>query len=544
MYTIILVEDEYDIRKAIIRIIDWNRLGFDIVGDAENGQQALELVDQLRPDVIITDIKMPFMDGLELVKQLRENYPIVKTVFLTGLSDFEYAKSAIQYNVMDYILKPVTAKKLEEALNKIRETMDKEAEQLRNSKQLEALYRESLPEIRLGFLISLVTSRQGTKATESRTRQLDIKWEGDSFMVAVVRLHVPGQAEELTAKADLILPSLNRYVQRCCQRVFSAQCFPFQGNIVCLLSGTVQSFAENTDSLFSEICQYSRKITGFFAYAGIGRTFESLTKARDGFESAVAALRYRPVSGKDNIIHIADMEKEDKVRLLFAEEDERKLSSLIKTAGSEEARAFIESCFTNCVESGASVSDYHIMLVEMFLVLAKTAKASIPDLELNVGNNLDFMTQLYRTETMEEAKIWFIRLCISVMGLISQQRLDTVQDLGERALYLIRSQFSDPTLTLKEAASRLHISSTYLGSVIKKHTGNSFTNLLIDARMTKAKELILGTGKKIFEVAEETGYQNQHYFSYCFKMYYGVSPNEMRTNSRKEQEDEQADKSL
>lgn len=533
MYSVILVEDEYDIRKAIINIMDWNRLGFDIIGDAENGQEALELTEKLHPDLLITDIKMPFMDGMELVRQIRESYPVVRTVFLTGMSDFEYAQSAIQYNVMDYILKPVTARKLEQSLTNIKEKLDKESEQLKNVKQLQELYQESLPEMRIGFLISLITTRQTEELIQKRLKQLSLSFKGENYQITLIRLHVPHKDPELSEQINFLRPALSKYVLQCCEKYFSTQCFLYEEYIVCLLCGDSSEFKEQLDLVFAEICQYSQKTAGYTAYVGIGREFKMLSHAKEGFESATAALRYRLVSGKDNIIHINDMEKEDTIQFLFSADDEDRLRTLLKTSDEESVVAFIDDCFLRCVANGASISDYHIMLMEIFIVLAKTAKSVIPNFEINIGNNLDFITQLYRTETIEETKIWIKRLCSNVLKLIAQQRTDSVQELGEEAANLIKTQYSDPCLTLKETANRLHISPTYLGSIIKKHTGSSFTNLLIETRMNCAKDLILNTNKKIFEIAEETGYQNQHYFSYCFKMFHSVSPNEMRSNSRK-----------
>lgn len=536
MYSVILVEDEYDIRKAIIDIIDWRGHGFEIVGDAGNGQEALELTEQLHPDLVITDIKMPFMDGIELVRRIREDNPIVRTVFLTGMSDFEYAKSAIQYNVMDYILKPVTAKKLEQSLTSIREKLEQEAERLKNAKQLEELYQQSLPEMRVGFLISLLTTRQCETSIQKRLHQLGLEFSGERYQIIVFRLHLPHQGQGDAEKIELLRPSMSRYVQQCCEKSFQSQCFLYGEDIICLASGERDVLREQVDLVFSEVCQYALKVAGYTGSVGIGREFSSLPQAKDGYESAITALRYRPATGKTSIIHIDDMEKEDAIQFLFSTDDEEKLKTLLKTSDESEMEQFLEGCFRRCDEKGASVSDYHLMLMEMFIVLARTAKSVLPNFEINVGNNLDFMTQLYRTETIGEAKDWIKRLGLNIMKLIARQRTDSAQDLGEQAVNLIRTQFADPELTMKRAAAQLHISPTYFGSIVKKHTGTSFTNLLIETRMNQAKDLILNTNQKIFEIAEQTGYQNQHYFSYCFKMFHGVSPNEMRSSSRKEQD--------
>ena len=121
LYRIILVDDEEEVRKGIIRKIDWETLGFQVVGDAENGQDALEKIEQLEPDVVMTDIRMPYMDGLTLTSWIRQKYPSVKVLIFSGFDDFEYAQQAIKLNVTEYILKPVNVEELTQILNRVRE---------------------------------------------------------------------------------------------------------------------------------------------------------------------------------------------------------------------------------------------------------------------------------------------------------------------------------------------------------------------------------------------------------------------------------------
>lgn len=151
MYTLLLAEDEYSVRKAIINTINWEELGFQIIGEAENGLEALEIVEQYNPDVIITDIRMPFMGGIDLAKLVREINPITKIVFLTGFNDFDYAISAIKLNVIEYLSKPVTAKKMKETLTSIKIKLDEENSRLRNIELLRKSYTESLPIVRIGL---------------------------------------------------------------------------------------------------------------------------------------------------------------------------------------------------------------------------------------------------------------------------------------------------------------------------------------------------------------------------------------------------------
>ena len=156
LYRIMLVDDEEEVRKAMIRKMDWESLGFTVVGDAENGQDALEKIEQLEPDVVMTDIRMPYMDGLTLTARIREKYPSIKILIFSGYDDFEYAKQAIKLKVTEYILKPVNGEELASILNRIRISLDEEIEQRRNLSALQESYQGSLPILRELFLNDLV----------------------------------------------------------------------------------------------------------------------------------------------------------------------------------------------------------------------------------------------------------------------------------------------------------------------------------------------------------------------------------------------------
>ena len=156
MYSILLADDEEEVRKGIIKKIDWENLGFQVVGDAENGEEALEKIEQLKPYVVMTDIRMPYMDGLTLSKRIRQKYPSTKILIFSGYDDFEYAQQAIKLNVTEYILKPVNVEELTEILNRVRDNLDEEIEQRRNVRRLRESYQNSLPILREIFLNDLV----------------------------------------------------------------------------------------------------------------------------------------------------------------------------------------------------------------------------------------------------------------------------------------------------------------------------------------------------------------------------------------------------
>ena len=194
LYGIMLVDDEEEVRKAIIRKMDWEQLGFYVAGDAENGQDALEKVEILEPDVVMTDIRMPYMDGLTLAARIREKYPSTKILIFSGYDDFEYAKQAIKLGVTEYILKPVNGQELARILKKVRVSLDQEISQRRDIDALRESYLGSLPILRELFLNDLVRQRADRASIEPKLKEYAIDiLDARKWLAAVIHVEQIGR---------------------------------------------------------------------------------------------------------------------------------------------------------------------------------------------------------------------------------------------------------------------------------------------------------------------------------------------------------------
>ena len=187
-YKIMLVDDEEEVRTSIIRKIDWQDAGFEVIGDAENGKEALEKIEQNEPDVVLTDIRMPYMDGLEMAENIRQRYPSIKIVIFSGFDEFEYAKKAIKLNVIEYILKPVNVEELTAILKKIKKNLDEEIEQKRNVTLLRESYIKSLPALREHFLNDLIQGGMEETQIEEKLNEYAIDVAGAvKWVIAAIR---------------------------------------------------------------------------------------------------------------------------------------------------------------------------------------------------------------------------------------------------------------------------------------------------------------------------------------------------------------------
>ena len=188
MYKLILVDDEEEVRKGIIQKIKWDQYGFILVGEAENGREALEMAEKFTPDVVITDIKMPFMDGLQLSESLKKRFPTIKIIILTGFDKFEYAKKAVNLNIFEYVLKPVSSKELIEVLLRVKVQIDEEMLKKEDMEALKGYYVKSLPVLKEKFLTYLITSKLNKEEIQEKCNNYNINLNGNRFVVAVINI--------------------------------------------------------------------------------------------------------------------------------------------------------------------------------------------------------------------------------------------------------------------------------------------------------------------------------------------------------------------
>lgn len=536
MYTLLLVEDEYSVRKAIINTINWGDLGFKIIGEAENGLEALDIVERYNPDVIITDIRMPFMDGIDLAKAVREINPITKIVFLTGFNDFDYAISAIKLNVIEYLSKPITAEKMKDTLTSIKQKLDEENDSMRNIESLRQNYIESLPIVRMGFLISLITGSITGAHISNDVQKLSLNLKGPWYRIfslgidkksvsnSTIDKDIIGDVDDI----DVIFNSLANITKNIANKYVLNETFVYGENIVVILSDSEENIENYAEILMLEIKQNINKNYGLTVSIGVSNMFQTFDNAKSEFENSITALNYRLIIGANKIIYLCDVEPGKGINFIFDESKEKMFSSILKTGKKDELSLFVSAVFNDLAAQQASLSDFQICTIEMFAVLIKTAKNTIPNFTVNMGRNLNLITDIYKNQTIDEIKSWFEHLCHMVMEYIDVQRQDTTVVLANRGYEYMKSNYSDPELSLKSVSAYLHISSNYFSILFKKIIDEPFKNILIKIRMEKAHELLVTTNMRILEIAKEVGYTDQHYFSYSFKKYFNISPSEMR----------------
>lgn len=541
MYKLLIVDDEEEVRKGIIQKIDWGRSNFEIAGEAENGREALDLIEENIPDVVITDITMPLMDGLCLTKTIHESYPTVKTVILTGYDDFKFAQQAIKYGVADYILKPVLPEDIEELLEKLKSRIDSEIAQKEDIVRLRQHYSESLPIIRDKFLSLIITGRQDEKEIKQKIEYLNLKIEGDIFVAAAASIDPSSFKNNVFEENDIELVkfALFNISQEIVEKHSFGEVFFHDDNLIFLAGFREQDYNEvlsKTFSVLDEIRQSTEKYLKITITAGIGRIGRSLAFLKESYKSAVTALEYKLVIGGDKVIYIDDLEPQTTSNLVFDENKEKALVSSIKFGTSKEVTEAVKILFSDTALKKASFTEFQLYILELAAAISRLSRDFQLDTAEVFGIDSSLYEEILRFQTGDELRNWIEDTCIKLMKHISSKRQNTTEMLLQRAKNYIRENYGDEEMSIQKVADYLHISPSYLSLIFKKDDGVTFLKYLVGIRLEAAKDLLVNSDLKTAEIAEKIGYPDINYFSYFFKKNFGMSPREYRSKFIKTKE--------
>ncbi|MDE7188401.1 MAG: response regulator, partial [Lachnospiraceae bacterium] len=501
-----------------------------VVGDAENGEDALEKMEQSEPDVVITDIRMPYMDGLTLTARIREKYPSVKILIFSGYDDFEYAQQAIKLNVTEYILKPVNGQELAQILGRVKNSLDEEIEQRRNINSLRESYLRSLPILRELFLNDLVrgitNEAVALKIKEYGMNILDAR----KWLAAVICVEQMEQTEtkELSMHQELIPISVRRLAEDCLRPYCRFEIFNSVEGITVIAAIDENNTQTGLINLLSDICKESKRILEVIITIGVGHSCDTLHEISRSYQTAVDALGYRAIVGKGRLIYINDVEPVGRGKLQLTTKEEEELAAAVKF-GSQERISQVITQLSACMKD-AKVHDrqYQVYMISVTNCLIRLMQQYDLDIDEMFDSKAQYEDVLKGICRREEFADRVIPIAWRMREAMNRERDNTTKKVIEEAKEYIRGHYSDPELSVEMLCRHLHMSPAYFSTMFKKETGQTYINYLTEVRLGKAVELLNTTDDKTYMIAGKVGYQEQNYFSYVFKKRYGVSPTKYR----------------
>lgn len=527
LYNIMIADDEAEVREGIVRKIDWEAAGFQIVAQVENGQEALEKAESLDIDVVLTDIKMPFMDGLTFGTHLQRLHPSVKLVIFTGFDKFEYAKEAIKLNVIEYVLKPVNAEELTQVLKRIKLTLDDELAKRRNIDMLTEAYKNSLPLMRDHFLSQVMLGTVSSQEIESQLKYFEIPINIAKYkVVTVFELDIIGGESPIIDK-KLLPISLKQLVDDCLKTYCHHASF-ISSSAVIAATAWDDDPIENMMMAANEVCLEFARVYKANVTAGIGRTYEDVRSIHESFAEAKSAVEYKLVMQSNRVIYIKDVELTERSPMIYDNRYEHLLLSAVKFGSIEQIRSLLDSILSKL--DGIDKSDWRYqayMMSVLSTVFQMISRYGLDDNEI-LGDSSQRFLMLMSQNTPEKMKKWIADTCVNISKNIREKRITAAINLVEQAKQFINENYHCTHLTVDIICEHLHISQSYFSTIFKQEAGISYVGYLTDVRMEEALRLLNETDDKTYIIAQKVGYDEPNYFSYVFKKKFGASPSQYR----------------
>ncbi|MBQ5360936.1 MAG: response regulator, partial [Lachnospiraceae bacterium] len=308
MYSVLMVDDEQEVIEVIMRKLNWEELGFRVCGSASNGAEALEMAEELQPDVVMTDIKMPYMDGLELSWHLKSLFPDIRIIIFSGFDEFEYAKEAIRLEAEEYLLKPIDSGEVRRVFEKVHKRLDEDRDRRSSVERLEEYYQNSLPLLRENFFMSLMEGHISEEKLKDSLEDYSLKLEGPVYVVSIVHVSASEIPEGLNPR--LMHFSVRELAQDYFEDRWRSYVFSYRGNILVLSQLSSQDEISAYTDDCDRFCRLARRSCKALTTVGISRTTTQIREISSVYDGAREAVSYRVIYGTGKAINIQEIAPE------------------------------------------------------------------------------------------------------------------------------------------------------------------------------------------------------------------------------------------
>ena len=542
MLKIFLAEDEVVVRETIKRMIPWEELGFELVGEAADGEMALPLLIRQQPDLLITDIKMPFMDGLTLARLAKKEIPGLKVVILSGYDDFNYAKPAIGIGVEDYLLKPITKNALIERLSEIRSRYEHEKTQKeyyeKFQREMQAYEKNSSRD----FFEALVGGSMDMMEVYKRAEKLGLDIVAEAYNVLIFTMNCDedfsGQRDEYSSwEAESLELLENFFAGHSSAMLFRSNIFSYG----VLLKGQRETIEENTRACVDEIRKILSRQDGRREwFLAVGQSVERLSQIQKSYHTASRAFSQRYLYD-ENILYYDEMETmehpggqaetEDNAYLQKVDVNALNpaiLQKFLSNGLQEETENFVKDYFYAIGQEPMEslVFRNYVILNVRFSVISFIKGLGCDTNEMESADTEAVLAE--SGKNMESAIAYAKKMISQAIEIRDQNSGNKNRSILKTAVDFIDSHYMDEEISLNTVANVANVSSNHFSALFSQNMGQTFIEYLTSLRMNKAKELLRCTGMRSSEIAGEIGYKDAHYFSYLFKKTQGMTPSDYR----------------
>jgi len=538
MFKVFLVEDEIVVREGIRKNIQWEKYGFSYEGDAPDGELALPLIRQIEPDLLITDIKMPFMDGLALSELVRKELPRTKIVIISGYDDFAYAQQAIRMGVEQYLLKPVIKEKMVELLVSLEKKMEAEQQQREYLAMFQREAQEYEAFSRRRFFEQIVTGGLSVSEISAAAKAMDIDLNAPSYNVLLFSLSSAeydgstpeGYTDALATVQEKVTEFFVNY----------SDLLLFRWNITthaALLKGKQEEILQRTNDCVANIqalCSMAGREVNW--HIACGTPVSRLSALPICFAEANRILSYRYLCPEEHVLSetsIQSIRKTGKAALNAGKQeiDQERVRCFLSSGTAAEIDQFIDQLLHSASEENMPLPMFCRYLT-MTIYLAATGYLD------SIGCHADsFWPPQLRPKdnisSLEETRVYAREVMLHSIELRDHESRKQQRDLLVQAIGYMDTHFSEETISLDKVAQKVNISPNYFSAMFSQEVGQTFVEYLTGRRIAEAKRMLRQTDMRSSEIAFAVGFRDSHYFSFVFKKVAGCTPSEYRKGDKR-----------
>ncbi|MBO0992294.1 response regulator [Bacillus sp. SD088] len=513
MYKVLLVDDEINILQGIALLVNWEKCGTKLVAEAHHGKMALNYVEREVPDIVITDIKMPGMNGIELIEKIHTSYPQVKFIILSGYDEFEFAKTAMAYGVKHYLLKPSNELKIEQALLKVVEEVDEQNRTKQFISSMDQKLKKMIPGAKEQFLNEYITNKDyGVQDWAQLERIFEIDFSS-SLRLFVFMIEHESNYEYIYALKKMILTEMKK------DRSVVLDTLIDERIVILARDNNVDYFIE-TIKRVQKMFYQTFQLSFLVAISGSGNQHE----IRNLYEEALENLSERFYLDNGSIITKKRWNSQG-TNESSGHYNHQHLIHVIRNGDLKGIHKYLENFFAHLKKNGYSEKDVKTHSLDLLMSTIRQASKDHKKLLLKQ------MIQFVELPTFEQVKGFIVTVAEDVAKLHYTDTKKIQSHVIRQVIEYVDKYVDDEELSITKIANTVvYMNPDYLGKLFKKEVGESFSNFLIEQRIKKAIELLEQSKEmKMFEIAEFVGFgRNPRYFSQVFKKHTGFTPTEYK----------------
>ncbi|WP_027628859.1 response regulator [Ruminiclostridium cellobioparum] len=541
MYKVMIIDDEFYFREALKVSIPWEELGLEVCGEAKNGKDALEKVADLNPDIMIVDINMPIIDGLEFIQSVKETGIESKFIILTGHSEFNYAKQAVQLGVNNYILKPVNEEELISSLIEIKEIIKRETSIKFEFEGLKQQVRDSIPLLKDKLLNELLQGSLIPKENETlkKMEYLKINIKSDYYLVITIELDCGDDTNWDNEEKQLWKYAVSNISSEILDEKFIFDiCYDIDDRICIIvgMDGTQNKgdFLTQLESRLELVRAAICKHLDFTITVGVGSEKAELFDIPVSYRESIIALKHKLTLGKNRIILYSLVAESGIKGTVFSGEYRSQLLMNIRTADEEEVNKLISQVFMRVRGENIHHQILFVVCIEMVAVCMEAmVEMGLRIEDVITQGSFNLVEEIQSKKSIAEMETWIKEIFMHTLETIKKNKISKASRLIEEVKKYISSNYQSSELSIDEIARNLFVNYAHLCFIFKRDAGVTINEYLTEFRIRKAKELFDSGNTLILDVASKVGYADASYFGKCFKKYYGLAPSKFIENIRK-----------